>query len=434
MHKVKSIVQAKASVSENNSPQVSVKSKPSFTEKKYVVTLIFVVSLFMLWGIAITMGDVLNRHFQNVLNVSKSQSGLVQFSIFGAYAIMGIPAGLFMKKYGYKKGVLLGLVLYALGAFLFVPAADNESFVFFRIALFVLACGLATLEAVAHPFVASLGDQRTSDQRMNFAQAFNGLGAVLGPLIGGFFLLSAGEGAAGGLGSIKLLYTVIGAVIASIAIAFSFVKVPPLTDAHAVDIDAFEVAAEPGKAVAPKTLFQHKHFLWAFVAQFFNIAAQGGVWAYFINYGVEQVGLTDESAAYYFAFSMVMMMVGRFVGTFLIRYIAPNKLLAAFAVANMLMCIIVAQSWGWSSFIALLMINFFLSIMYPTIFSLGLKDLGRHTQQASSFIVMGMFGGAVFPPIMGLVANHDVASAYYLPILCYVVVFLFAVKLYKVRA
>src|SRR5688572_17034794 len=162
--------------------------KVKFTEKKYVVTLIFVTSLFMLWGIAITMGDTLNKHFQNVLNVSKSQSGLVQFSIFGAYAVMAIPAGIFMKRFGYKRGVLLGLALYAFGAFLFVPAANNESFSFFRVALFILACGLATLETVAHPFVASLGDQRTSDQRINFAQAFNGLGAVIGPFLGGFFI------------------------------------------------------------------------------------------------------------------------------------------------------------------------------------------------------------------------------------------------------
>src|SRR5688500_10363812 len=137
--------------------------KPAFTENKYIVTLIFVTSLFMLWGIAITMGDVLNKHFQNVLQVSKSESGLVQFSIFGAYAVMGIPAGLFLKRFGYKNGVLLGLGLYALGAFLFVPAADAGSFAYFRVALFVLACGLSTLEVVAHPFIASLGDQRTSD-------------------------------------------------------------------------------------------------------------------------------------------------------------------------------------------------------------------------------------------------------------------------------
>ncbi|HYG37929.1 MAG TPA: sugar MFS transporter [Cytophagales bacterium] len=403
--------------------------KPLFTEKKYLVILIFVTSLFMLWGIAMTMGDVLNKHFQNVLSVSKSQSGLVQFSIFGAYAVMGIPAGLFMKRFGYKKGVLLGLILYAFGAFLFVPASNAESFSFFRFALFILACGLATLEAVAHPFVASLGDQRTSDQRINFAQAFNGLGAVIGPLLGGYFILRAGQG--NDLESVKMLYIIIGAVITAIAIAFSFVKVPALTDPHAVDPNTYEVGTDPEELKESKGLFQHKHFVWAVVAQFFNVAAQGGTWAYFINYGHEKMGLPDDQASYYFSLSMVMMMLGRFAGTFLMKFIAPNKLLYIYALANIVMCIIVAQSWGWTSFIALIMINFFFSIMFPTIFSLGLKDLGRHTQQASSFIVMGVVGGALFPPLMGLVADKDIASAYYLPIICYAVIFLFGYKLYK---
>ncbi len=406
-------------------------SKAKFTEKKFIVTMIFVTSLFLLWGIAITMGDVLNRHFQNVLGVTKSQSGLVQFSIFGAYFIMGIPAGLFMKKFGYKNGVLLGLSLYAIGAFLFVPASNAESFTFFRFALFVLACGLATLETVAHPFVASLGDQRTSDQRINFAQSFNGLGAVIGPLIGGYFILK-GTGASTDLTSVKTLYIVIGVVITLIAIAFSFVKVPALIDPHVtvkeVDPDAVNIDLAPAKK-----LYQHKHFVWAAVAQFFNVAAQGGTWAFFINYGVEKMGLKEDVSAYYFSLSMIMMMTGRFIGTYLMKFIAPNKLLAAFALGSIVMCLIVAQSFGWPSFIALIMLNFFFSIMFPTIFSLGLKNLGAHTQQASSFIVMGVVGGAVFPPLMGMIANKDVAHAYYLPIICYFVIFLFGAALYKVK-
>ena len=406
-------------------------SKAKFTESKFIVTMIFVTSLFLLWGIAITMGDVLNRHFQNVLGVTKSQSGLVQFSIFGAYFIMGIPAGLFMKKFGYKKGVLLGLSLYAIGAFLFVPASNAESFTFFRFALFVLACGLATLETVAHPFVASLGDQRTSDQRINFAQSFNGLGAFIGPFIGGFFILK-GTTASHDLTSVKILYITIGVVITVIAIAFSFVKVPALVDphvnSHEVDTDAVNVDLAP-----TKKLYQHKHFVWAAVAQFFNVAAQGGTWAFFINYGHEKMGFADEKASYYFGLSMAMMMAGRFIGTYLMKFIAPNKLLAAFALGSIVMCLIIAQSFGWPSFIALIMLNFFFSIMFPTIFSLGLKNLGAHTQQASSFIVMGVVGGAVFPPLMGMIANKDVAHAYYLPIICYFVIFLFGAALYKVK-
>ncbi|PRY30399.1 FHS family L-fucose permease-like MFS transporter [Spirosoma oryzae] len=404
----------------------------SFTEKKYLITFIFVTSLFMLWGIAITMGDVLNRHFQNVLHVSKAESGLVQFSIFGAYAIMGIPAGLFMKRFGYKKGVLLGLALYALGAFLFVPAANAESFGFFRIALFILACGLATLETVAHPFVAGLGDQRTSDQRINFAQSFNGLGAVIGPLIGGYFILRGGQAHSNDLESVKMLYIIIGSVILSIAIAFSFVKVPAVQDTHTTEPEADATITAPDTARQTRSLWQYPHFIWAVIAQLFNTAAQGGTWAFFINYGIEKMGFAAEQASYYFALSMVMMMIGRFVGTYLMQFIAPNKLLAGFALGNVLMCLIIAQSFGWPSFVALLMLNFFFSIMFPTIFSLGLKGMGDKTQQASSFIVMGVVGGALFPPLMGQLADTDVAAAYYLPIICYVVIFLFGARFYKI--
>lgn len=399
-----------------------------FTEKKYRVVLIFVTSLFLMWAIAITMGDILNKHFQNVLNISKATSGLVQLSIFGAYALMGIPAGLFMKKYGYKKGVLLGLGLYSLGAFLFIPAADNESFGFFRVALFILAAGLATLETVAHPFVAALGDERTSDQRVNFAQSFNGLGAILGPLLGGYFIFGGGEGA--GLESVKTLYGGIGAVILLIAFAFAFVKVPPLKDPHAGEATA-EGETENTEVVPGAPLYKQRHFIFAVLAQFFNIAAQSGTWAYFINYGVEKVGITDHQASYYFSLSMAMMMIGRFIGTFVMKYVAPNKLLAIYTLANVVLCIIISQSFGWVSFIALIMLNFFLSIMYPTIFSLGLKKLGNKIEQASSFLVMAMFGGAVFPPIMGIIAEKDVASSYLLPIGCYVIIILFAVKFYK---
>jgi MFS transporter, FHS family, L-fucose permease len=402
-------------------------AKPAFTRKEYLVVFVFVTSLFMLWGIAITMGDILNRHFQTVLNVTKAQSGFVQVAIFGAYFVMGIPAGLFMKRFGYKRGVLLGLALYAAGAFLFIPSADAESFAAFGVALFVLGCGLATLETVAHPFVASLGDQRTSDQRINFAQSFNGLGTVIGPLIGSYFVLRAGDH---DLTSVKALYTVIGSVILFVAISFSFVKVPPLTAPHSEESSADEIDKLQQSG---KRLFQHKHFVWAIIAQFFNVAAQGGTWAYFVIYGAEKMeNMADHTAANYMALSMGMMMVGRFLGTFLMRYISPNKLLAAAAFGNILMAIIVAQSFGWPSFIALMMMNFFMSIMFPTIFSLGLKNLGKYTQQGASFIVMGVAGGAVFPPLMGLIADYDVAVAYYLPIICYVVIFLFGTRFYKV--
>lgn len=404
-----------------------------FTEKKYLVVLAFVTSLFFFWAIALTMGDVLNKHFQNVLHISKSKSGLVQLSIFGAYALMGIPAGLFMKKFGYKKGVILGLTLFAGGCFLFVPASNMASFNFFRIALFVLALGMATLETVAHPFIASLGDERTSDQRVNFAQSFNGLGAIVGPLLGGVFIFS-GPGEASSLDSVKSLYTWIGAVVLLLIIIFTFIKIPELKDPHAEEIEIRDHAAgenHQDQVSIGAPLWKQRHFVFAVTAQFFNIAAQGGTWAFFINYGVEKMHLQETQVSYYFSLSMAMMMVGRFIGTFLMKYITPNKVLAIFTLCNMVLCLVISQSFGWVSFISLIMLNLFLSVMYPTIFSLGLKKLGGKVHQASSFLVMAMFGGAFFTPIMGHVAENDVAHAYLLPIICYAVILVFALKFYR---
>jgi FHS family L-fucose permease-like MFS transporter len=374
---------------------------------------------------------VLNKHFQNVLDLSKSQSGLIQFSVFGAYFIMSIPAGYFLKKFGYKPGVILGLCLFASGLFLFVPAADAASFTFFRVALFVMGCGMATLETVAHPFAAALGDQRRSDQRINFAQTFNAVGTMIGPAIGSFFLLSGDTIRSTDLTSVKTLYIAIGCAVLLIAVVFLFLKMPELSEPHVNTFDA-EVEAVNIDVASSKKLFQHKHFVWACVAQFFNVAAQAGTWAYFINYGVDIMHFSNGKAGYLMSAFMGMMLLGRIVGTFLMTFIAPNKLLSAFACGSVLMCILTAQAWGWPSYIALMMINFFFSIMFPTIFSLGLKNLGGHTQQASAFIAMGVVGGAIFPLIMGQLANHSVAQAYYAPIVCYIVIFLFGARLYRV--
>ncbi|HMI66127.1 MAG TPA: L-fucose:H+ symporter permease [Cyclobacteriaceae bacterium] len=399
--------------------------KIPLTERKYIPTFVFVTSLFMLWGIAISMGDTLNRHFQKVLSVSLAQSGLVQFSIFGAYAVMGIPAGLFMKKYGYKNGVLLGLFLYSIGAFLFVPAAGAESFTFFRVALFVLACGLSTLEAVAHPFAAALGDERKSEQRINFAQTFNAVGTIVGPILGGFFIL--GDVITGhtqtDLYSVKMLYIAIGATVFIIGVAFWMLKVPAIQ----------EETFPGGEQRSYRELFKFRHFKWAIAAQFFNVAAQGGTWAFFINYAIRYMpGMTDQAASYYFSFSMVMMLTGRVIGTYLMTFIAPNKLLAIYTTGSILMALVVSQHLGWLSFACLIGLQFTFSIMFPTIFGLGLKHLNDLREKASSFIVMGVVGGALFPPLMGYVADKtSVAIAYLLPIICYTVILAFALKFYK---
>ncbi|MGF7230358.1 L-fucose:H+ symporter permease [Arachidicoccus sp.] len=402
------------------------KSKIPLTEKKYFLLFSFLTLIFLMWGLALTMMDVLNKHFQSVLHISKSRSSMIQFSTFGAYAVMALPVGHFMKKVGYKNAILLGLFLYAIGALLFVPAADARSFNYFLIAMFVLACGLATLETVAHPFIASLGDQRTSDLRINFAQSFNGLGGVLGPAIGSFFLLKAAQQHVQDLTAVKHLYITLSIAICFMAIIFVILPVSRQIN-HSVTRQNIKNAKLAGLQ-SPEKLFKKKHFSFAVIAQFFNVAAQGGTWAYFINYGHEVMHFSDEKAGYFFSFSIFLLMIGRFTGTFLMRFIAPYKLLALFAFFNIIMCLLVAQGFGWLSYTALLLINFFFSIMYPTIFSLGLKDMGTQTQKASSYIVMGVVGGAIFPPIMGIIANHDIAKAYYLPIICYLVILLFGIK------
>ncbi len=252
--------------------------KAAFTEKRFIVAFVSVTSLFLIWGVLHSMSDVLNKHFQDVLNLSKSKSGLmIQLSVFGAYFVMSIPAGYFLKKFGYRPGVLLGLSLFAVGVFLFVPAANAEPFNFFRVALFIMGCGMATLETVAHPFAAALGDQRTSDQRINFSQPFNAVGTIIGPAIGSYFLLRATSAHSTDLSSVKTLYIAIGCVIVFIGIVFLFLKVPVLTDYHGSvsDIAAVNVDASP-----LKQLYQHSYFVWAVIAQFFNVAAQAGTWAF----------------------------------------------------------------------------------------------------------------------------------------------------------
>lgn len=371
------------------------------------------------------MGDVLNRHFQKVLGVSIAESTYVQLSIFGAYGVMAIPAGLFMNRFGYKKGSLLGLGLYALGAFLFIPAAGAESFGFFRFALFILACGLATLETVAHPFSASLGDERKSEQRINLSQTFNAVGTIIGPFLGGFFILSdqLTSDTQDNLVSVKVLYACIGAVVLAIAVAFAFVKVPPLHE-HSVNAKTDRSYRE---------LFKYRHFRWAAVSQFFNVAAQGGTWALFINYGVTYVpGMTDQRASYWFGFSMAMMLAGRILGTYLMSFIKPNKVLAVYTSGSILFCILIWQKLGVVSFVALIGLQFTFSIMFPTIFGLGLKNLHDLKEKASSFIAMGVVGGALMPPLMGWVADTtDVATAYLVPIISYLVILLFATKFSK---
>jgi FHS family L-fucose permease-like MFS transporter len=396
--------------------------------KNYTLPVILVTSLFFLWGLAYGLLDVLNKHFQETLNITKQRSTLLQAAYFGAYFLIALPAGLFMQRLGYKKGIITGLLLYAAGALLFYPSAQNASFPFFLLALFVLASGLTFLETAANPYITVLGKPETSEFRLNLSQSFNGVGSFIGPIIGGaLFFGNKSSTQTEELGSVKLVYIAIAALV--LIVAFLFIRTPmPEVKEEELVIDE--------KRHAGKTLFQHSHFVCAIVAQFFYVAAQVGIAALFINYCTEKnVGINNERASYLLSGSLILFTIGRFAGTGLMKFISPNKLLAVYALINIALCAVVVTVPGIISVYSLMAIFFFESIMFPTIFALGVKNLGVYTKKGASYIIMSIVGGALVPLVMGALAqSYSTPFSYIVPLVCFVFVFLFAAFGYKVKA
>ncbi len=383
-------------------------------KNNYLFPLILVTGLFFLWGLAYGLLDVLNKHFQETLHIDKARSTLLQMAYFGAYFLIALPAGIFMNRFGYKKGIITGLLLYTAGAFLFYPSAQLSSFNFFLLAMFILASGLAFLETAANPYVTVLGDPKTSAFRLNLSQSFNGVGSFIGPIIAAniFFGNSTNNGSE--LDSVKMVYLIIGVVVLLVAVLFWKTKLPEIKEDEMVS-DVVQIS---------KPLFQHKNFTGAIAAQFFYVAAQVGIAALFINYCSENnKTISNADAAYLLSISLLLFTIGRFAGTALMRKIAPNRLLFFFALINILLCMLVISNKSWLSVYSLMAIFFFESIMFPTIFALGVKDLGHHTKKASSFIIMSIVGGAVMPYVMGLVAqSYSTAYSYTIPVICFIVV------------
>lgn len=376
------------------------------------VALMLVTSLFFLWGLSYGLLDVLNKHFQETLHVSKAQSGLLQAAYFGAYFIIALPAGLLMDRFGYKAGILLGLCLYAAGALLFMPAANAASFPFFLFALFVIALGLGCLETAANPYATVLGDPKGAERRLNLAQSFNGLGQFVGPLLGGA-LFFGGNNASSDNSSLQTTYVVIAVIVLLVAALFARTPMPDLREQES-SIQRHD----------NKTLWQHREFVGGVVTQFFYVAAQVGVGAFFINYVTEHwASMTSQSAAYLLSVAMICFMCGRFFSTWLMGRISAQRLLMVYAWINVALCAVVVSGVESVSVVALVAVFFFMSIMFPTIFAMGVKNLGPHTKRGSSFLIMAIVGGALMPYLMGLVADHfSTALAYLLPLGCFVVV------------
>src|ERR1035437_227073 len=401
-----------------------------FVFQGFLVPFILVTSLFFLWGFAHGCLDVLNKHFQELLHMSKAKSAFVQFVFYGGYFLMAIPAGLLMQKFGYKRGIIFGLLLFATGAFLMLPATLIQTFGSFLFCLFVISCGLTCLETAANPYTTVLGTQESGARRINFSQSFNGLGWIAGPLVWGMLIFSV-NGNSNKFASIALPYLLIGSLVLIVAFLFWRATFPEIKEESHF---AGEETTSEGRL---KDLLKYPHFVMAVIAQFLYVAAQTGINSFFINYVTEELpSLTNQHAAQILGFGgMGLFWLGRFTGsTVLMQVIPPNRLLAFYAIMNVLTMSLVVAGLGWISVVALFSTYFFMSVMFPTIFALGIKDLGPLTKKGSSLLVMSIVGGAIFPMVMGRIADvSTMALGFIVPLICFGYIVYFGLKGYKVK-
>lgn len=386
--------------------------------KNYLWPFVLVTSLFFLWGLAHSILDVLNKHFQETMDgVGKTESALVQAVMYGGYFVMALPAGQIIKRYGYRAGVITGLLLYGIGALLFIPGGQLLSFPFFLFSLFVIGCGLTCLETSANPYVTVLGNAEGAARRINLSQSFNGLGWIVGPLIGGHFAFAVGADK----GSIAIPYAIIGVVVLCVALVFAQVKLP--------EVQADGVA-QTESAHATDSLWQHRNFVYGLIALFLYVAAQTGINSFFINYVTEHASVSNVNASLLLGFGgMGLFMVGRMGGSWLMLRVRAERVLLYCAVGATLAMAVLLSGAGVAGVAAFTLCYLCESIMFPTIFALALKGVGQHTKRASSFLIMSIVGGAIAPVLMGLIADHaSMAMAFIVPLCCFVVIAAYAAR------
>ena len=379
---------------------------------------VLVTSLFFLWGLAHSILDVLNKHFQETMDgVGKTESALVQAVMYGGYFVMALPAGQIIKRYGYRAGVITGLLLYGIGALLFIPGGQLLSFPFFLFSLFVIGCGLTCLETSANPYVTVLGNAEGAARRINLSQSFNGLGWIVGPLIGGHFAFAVGADK----GSIAIPYAIIGVVVLCVALVFAQVKLP--------EVQADGVA-QTEAAHATDSLWQHRNFVYGLIALFLYVAAQTGINSFFINYVTEHASVSNVNASLLLGFGgMGLFMAGRMGGSWLMLRVRAERVLLYCAVGATLAMAVLLSGAGVAGVAAFMLCYLCESIMFPTIFALALKGVGQHTKRASSFLIMSIVGGAIAPVLMGLIADHaSMAMAFIVPLCCFVVIAAYAAR------
>ncbi|QED65918.1 L-fucose:H+ symporter permease [Escherichia coli] len=395
---------------------------------------------FFLWAVANNLNDILLPQFQQAFTLTNFRAGLIQSAFYFGYFIIPIPAGILMKKLSYKAGIITGLFLYALGAALFWPAAEIMNYTLFLVGLFIIAAGLGCLETAANPFVTVLGPESSGHFRLNLAQTFNSFGAIIAVVFGQSLILSnvphQSQDVLDKMSpeqlsaykhslvlSVQTPYMIIVAIVLLVALLIMLTKFPALQSDNHSD------AKQGSFSASLSRLARIRHWRWAVLAQFCYVGAQTACWSYLIRYAVEEIpGMTAGFAANYLTGTMVCFFIGRFTGTWLISRFAPHKVLAAYALIAMALCLISAFAGGHVGLIALTLCSAFMSIQYPTIFSLGIKNLGRDTKYGSSFIVMTIIGGGIVTPVMGFVSDAagNIPTAELIPALCFAVIFIFA--------
>ena len=401
-------------------------------------TFILVSSLFLLWGFCNGMIDVMDKHFQEELHLTLEQSAWVQFAHYLGYFLMAIPAGWLAVRLGYKGGIIAGLVMVAVGGFWFIPATHIAQFWAFLLGVCVIAAGLTFLETVANPYTTVLGDQHYAATRINLAQSCNGVGWVFGPIAGSMFFY--GKDAAGkstGSETLCIPYAGVGVVVIILAVVFYFANVPDIKTEDDYHMDD----STPGVS---HSIWKHPHFVMAVIAQFLYVAAQAGIFSFFINYMTSQVppipawwhveslknwfetgkdgllAISNQGASALASVGFICFLTGRFTGALLLKKFSAHKILGLYGLLNVVACLLVFLKLGWLSVVCVFLSYFFMSIMFPTIFALGIFGLGVRAKKASAFIVMAIMGGAVLPKVMGAVADHyDMSRSFIVPLLCF---------------
>jgi FHS family L-fucose permease-like MFS transporter len=420
--------------------------KPSapLTERRYIVAFVLVTSLFFLWALGVNLNDILIPHLKKTFRLTDLQSSLIQSAFFGGYFLAALPAGWLMERVGYKKGILLGLLACAVGAFLFIPAASIGFYWFFLFALFVMACGQGILEVAANPYVTILGPPESSERRLNLAQSFNAVGAVVTPIIGGAFILSGIEHSAGQIAAmtrkqsiaysaleasrVRGTYWAITALFLVVAVLLYFTRLPEIRESSG---DAVQEREKPPRK--HWEVWRYKHLVKGVIAQFFYVGAQVGVTSFVIRFTQHLLpGTPERVAANFLKWHLIGFMIGRFAGSAMMKRIAPPRLLGFFAVCAFLCTWTAIAGSGAVSVWALVLLGFFDSIMFPTIFALSVKNLGVYTKVGSALLVMSIIGGALVPALMGYISDaSSIQKAFVVPLISYAYVIYFALRGYK---